>query len=348
MKAVRRNSRAQVHTGYIPSLYLLRGIAALSVCLFHLICSSHADPSSWLHAVLSRGYLGVYLFFVISGFVIPYSMYTSGYKAARLPAFLLKRSIRIEIPYIAAFHLMILVIYLRQKYNGWPFEFDAERYFLHFFYLTQYFGKEPYSSLFWTLAIEFQFYLLIGILFPLITSRYKALSALVLLGLAVASWQFTGHFAWYVFQYGLLFVAGILAFLYRVGYLPLGYFLGGLLLAGVLTLLRDGIEITCVAVLAPFAILFIRREWKVTNFLGRISYSFYLLHLEGIWWMSMILGPYIKEELPLFAAALAGVLIISTVFYYGVERPAFRLSKRVRYRQQPVKEELVRAPAEIR
>lgn len=56
----------------------LRGLAALSVVLFHLhVAIDHLIPSafpSYLSQIFSFGYLGIQIFFVISGFVIAYSL----------------------------------------------------------------------------------------------------------------------------------------------------------------------------------------------------------------------------------------------------------------------------------
>lgn len=53
----------------IRSLTALRFFAALMVVLFHF--SDRAEPGSWLHNIVFRhGYLGVDLFFVLSGFIL--------------------------------------------------------------------------------------------------------------------------------------------------------------------------------------------------------------------------------------------------------------------------------------
>ena len=63
----------------ITNLDLLRGLAALAVCIFHFDHDGALGVPS-VSRVLSYGYLGVQMFFVISGFIIPYSMLRSGYR----------------------------------------------------------------------------------------------------------------------------------------------------------------------------------------------------------------------------------------------------------------------------
>lgn len=56
----------------------LRGLAALGVCVFHYTLT--AQPGGWLRTVGDYGRLGVDVFFVISGFIVPHAM-LRGHKA---------------------------------------------------------------------------------------------------------------------------------------------------------------------------------------------------------------------------------------------------------------------------
>ena len=76
----------------ITNLDLLRGVAALAVCLFHFDYDGALGIPSVSH-VLSYGYLGVQMFFVISGFIIPYSMLRSGYRIKNIKGFLIGLSL---------------------------------------------------------------------------------------------------------------------------------------------------------------------------------------------------------------------------------------------------------------
>ena len=65
----------------IPVLESLRAFAATSVCLYHFVCTTtdYVHNESVLN-LFSLGEYGVHLFFVISGFIIPWSMYRAGYE----------------------------------------------------------------------------------------------------------------------------------------------------------------------------------------------------------------------------------------------------------------------------
>jgi peptidoglycan/LPS O-acetylase OafA/YrhL len=48
------------------------------------------------------GYLGVDVFFVISGFVIPYSLWGREYSLRQFPRYMIRRAVRLEPPYLAS------------------------------------------------------------------------------------------------------------------------------------------------------------------------------------------------------------------------------------------------------
>ena len=79
----------------IPVVASLRGIAASMVCLYHFTCgnTSFISNENMFKQVASVGWLGVEIFFVISGFVIPYSMAKNGYQLRNFGGFLGRRHI---------------------------------------------------------------------------------------------------------------------------------------------------------------------------------------------------------------------------------------------------------------
>ena len=80
----------------IPVVASLRGIAASMVCLYHFTCgnTSFISNENVFKQVASVGWLGVEIFFVISGFVIPYSMAKNGYQLRNFGGFLGRRLLR--------------------------------------------------------------------------------------------------------------------------------------------------------------------------------------------------------------------------------------------------------------
>lgn len=87
------------------SVEILRGVAAFSVMWFHLTNgNSQFLPSGGLLKLSGAyGYLGVQLFFVISGFIIPYSLSIRNYQVKTDGlGFLVRRIVRIEPAYLVA------------------------------------------------------------------------------------------------------------------------------------------------------------------------------------------------------------------------------------------------------
>src|ERR1700712_4724969 len=89
-------------TTELKSIEFLRGIASAMVCFFHLSCGNpeFLSDNNLLKRIGSIGWSGVEIFFVISGFVIPYAMYKKQYNINNFFSFLRKRIIRIEPPYL--------------------------------------------------------------------------------------------------------------------------------------------------------------------------------------------------------------------------------------------------------
>lgn len=91
----------------------LRGIAALAVAWFHFTNGGQLLPDGWLKDSGRYGWLGVEIFFVISGFIIPYSMLRGGFRFPRdVGVFVAKRLIRLEPPYLVAIAIVIVLGYL--------------------------------------------------------------------------------------------------------------------------------------------------------------------------------------------------------------------------------------------
>jgi peptidoglycan/LPS O-acetylase OafA/YrhL len=89
----------KLKTKRLESIDFLRGIASLSVVLFHIThTKGFLDPEGIVYNTFrGGGEFGVFVFFVISGYIIPYSMYKSNFKISNFKSFFFKRIIRIEI-----------------------------------------------------------------------------------------------------------------------------------------------------------------------------------------------------------------------------------------------------------
>src|SRR5262245_59986169 len=143
----------------------LRGIAAISVVMFHLDLAITRSSPGWtpalIHALLREGFLGVDIFFVISGFVIAYSVRNGDYTPGYLLRFWFRRSIRLDPPYWFAIAAEIILIiaglrFLPELHTPIP---TAQNVVAHVFYAQNFYGYDNILTIFWTLCYEVQFYL---------------------------------------------------------------------------------------------------------------------------------------------------------------------------------------------
>lgn len=164
----------------------LRGLAALCVVLVHytvvyqlmrpLVAFVIAAPpisgpvpalSAWIFPWwFDLGAFGVALFFLISGFVIPFSLD----KNSRL-TFLLARGLRIFPTYWLAVLIEWGIIYGFSRHWGRPIAFDRQAFLYNLALVHTTIGAGSVDLINWTLAIEVKFYLLMAILRPLIVRK---------------------------------------------------------------------------------------------------------------------------------------------------------------------------------
>jgi len=161
----------------------LRGIAALAVCWFHFT-QSVGDflPEGLVKKSGELGFLGVNIFFVISGFVIPFTLMKCSYEIGSYFRFVARRVVRLDPPYFASLILVLAVgfalMHFANSHAGQlPYE-SVPQILLHLGYLNVIFGYKFLNPIYWTLAIEFQYYLLLGLAFPLLFHSRKSVRLL--------------------------------------------------------------------------------------------------------------------------------------------------------------------------
>ncbi|RYZ96667.1 MAG: acyltransferase, partial [Sphingobacteriaceae bacterium] len=158
----------------IKHIDALRGIAALSVTFFHLTGSSGLSKHTASYGIY--GFTGVQMFFVISGFILPYSMFKAGYKVNDFGLFSAKRIIRIYPAYFVAVGVGLTLALITGREL-----LSIKSFISHLFFLNIPFNQPSISPVFWTLYIEFQFYILIGILYSFFSKSYLQSLGFILL-----------------------------------------------------------------------------------------------------------------------------------------------------------------------
>jgi peptidoglycan/LPS O-acetylase OafA/YrhL len=155
---------------HLPSLDGVRGLAVLLVLAFH------AWPSQWT----SFGWMGVDLFFVLSGFLITGILVDARDAPGRARTFYIRRVLRILPLYYGVLVLMFVVLPLVHRPTSLVYAQLSHDQIWYWTYTSNWLlGLEipphfNYMNHFWSLAVEEQFYLM----WPLIvwhTSRRTAL-----------------------------------------------------------------------------------------------------------------------------------------------------------------------------
>lgn len=172
---VSKASRDTTSGQFIAEIDGLRFIAIFSVILFHLnwfITSKtgRAEGSDFLTEFLSHGYIGVQLFFVISGFVIALP-FAKGHllngRRPNLQQYLFRRLTRLEPPYIVnlLFRFAFLPLATADTFADLFPHLLASVGYLH---NIIYGSMSKINFVAWSLEIELQFYLLA----PIVTSAF--------------------------------------------------------------------------------------------------------------------------------------------------------------------------------
>jgi peptidoglycan/LPS O-acetylase OafA/YrhL len=323
---------------YYPIINLLRGAAALLVCLYHFI--GYIDfrgelfaPDSLTSYIGGLGVNGIYVFFAISGFVIPFSLFKNKFKLNQLNRFLLRRFIRIEIPYLVSIFLILrgdFVGLLFALKNNLKYNFNIEQFVYHIFYIIPFSTFEWYNVIYWTLAIEFQFYIVIGFLYYFLSSEKKQTIILALFIFGLSSFIIRDNR--FVFHYSTIFLQGIILFLIKAERInsKLGVLLIGT--CALATAYLHSIEISIFSTFTIFAIYYLEINNKTTNRIGDISYSLYLTHgLIGgnfLYLFSRYITSY-SGKILLVITALVTSLLFSYIYWLLIENPSRKLSRKI-------------------
>lgn len=322
----------------IPSIELLRGVASAMVCFFHLTNGNvHFLPeNNMMRQVGKYGWTGVEVFFVISGFVIPYAMYVKNYTTNGLFTFLKKRIIRIEPPYLISIVLVLLLNFvstLSPYYRGAPFTIDWANLAGHVAYLNVFTGENWLNPVYWSLGIEFQYYLLIALAYSFLAGKQfigRLLFFAVFTGLSFLPLP-EGRF---FFTYAGYFLAGILLFQWVCGIIANREFfiLGGF--TGLLLWYQHGLGLMLLVMATLFVIIYINQVPKIFRSLGLISYSLYLIHVPIGGRITNLVETRISNIFIRECVIVIAFLVcvgVSILFYKYIEQYFKRLSGSIRY-----------------
>lgn len=316
-----------------------------------------------LALVFEHGWMGVQVFFVISGFVIAYSVREAVITPRYVANFALRRSIRLDPPYWTTI-VVVLGLYLvggslaqTEPLTDAP---SAGQLLAHPFYLQDILGYGNVSVGFWSLCVEVQFYLLLIIALgvaqwlsrhaawqyaPAEGHFFMALTAPLAI-YSLAQYEPGGRFDMWIVHFFCMFFLGVLAFFNHVRRISPVWFRSYMALLFFRLATNWSLEIAC-ATTAGLAIYAASSaggldRWlghPVLQYFGRISYSLYLIHYP-VSWLVVGIGYQVTGTAP--SAALAwhmlalGMSVAAAhVLHTYVEAPSMALASRIKPAKSP-------------
>jgi peptidoglycan/LPS O-acetylase OafA/YrhL len=328
-----------IHEKHIKEIDGLRGIAVVAVII------NHFNPS-----ILTSGYLGVDVFFVISGFVITNSLknykFTKNSDALKL---FYKKRIKRLLPglYFMIYSVSIFVYLFDFNYvntiNTGKWALLALSNFYLFNTSSNYFSSESYLNSFthtWSLGIEEQFYLLFPILFLLFFKKNKKfifilifLSSLILFYIYFDESE---NGVYYLIQFRIweILLGALIVIFHDKFKFKFKFNLSYLFLISLVLVFFNSNNFakqnTILVCFLTFLILLVFYESEKRNFflnnililkIGIISYSLYLWH-----WPIITLSKWSRlNELSDYSLVLI-MVTISLISYEYIEKP-FRSSR---------------------
>lgn len=318
----------------------LRGASALAVVMFHLNAiqyykPSPAVPQSWARLV-AQGYLGVAVFFVLSGFCIGQSWS----KSSGAGGFFRRRFRRIYPAYFASLMLTLGGILAWKQIHGTNDILAVPATPAHIV-ATLLLCTDPATHfstvnwVYWSLTNEVFYYFAMGALLWVSGALARGWSLVALhaglSALSLGGWDLRGTPLFFVDHWNA-FALGVGACLVAARAPQAPWFL---VLSAVQLMLQAALGRLGrfeIAALATFGLLLLPRHWLKPGprhplvAMGKISYSLYLIHVPvGVYLFMRIVGPLCAGSAVRFAlgqiAGLALVLACASLFYRYFERP---------------------------
>jgi len=348
----RMNSFPKSERHRIVYLDSLRGLAALMVAYYHF-AEFYIKSNEKLNKIdlflfnivykyIDFGKIGVVLFFLISGFVVPFSFNNKVNNP--INNFLLARFFRLYPAYwlslISA--IFIFMYFENQKYS----KFEI---IMNFTMFQQYIGVRNVIGLYWTLQIEIFFYLVCCVLFKLnilyshktifITSTffllvsllaavfrfYSNISVPVALPLSLAIMFFSINWRFYIIENNNAALKWLfyhfLSFYFLI--IPLTFFAYSKDFGTTQTINRYVITYLLTPILFVLVTSFFRYNSFIFSYLGKISYSFYLftpiIQVISLYYLNGL--SFFQSRNFLIIISITGSILLSAIIYHCLERP---------------------------
>ena len=318
---------------------------------------AHGHVLNDFFASVDIGRIGVVVFFLVSGFVVPFSLRADS--AAPVQGFAIRRFFRIFPAYWLSVPLAAFAFFWVAGST-----FSAGEVLVNLTLLQDVVGVRPAEGVYWTLLVELVFYALcIALLLgrSLFSRRRIAVIAaslallhvfamfMVWLGRPVASvWMAFWPLNLSVMFFGALYRMQATAERDRLASLitkSLAVFYALALPVGAMLAVHK-VPTYTIAYALGFVVFvagtrYVRLQTRLTDWLGRVSYSIYLLHpivaeLIYLWLVSLpVASPWRAQPLAVYLAVVTALTLCAAALAYRfVEAPAIRLGHRLAARRE--------------
>ena len=335
------------HTLY--NIQALRAIAALLVILHHSLPHYEVMGGKlpFIKAISSWGFIGVDIFFIISGYIMAYTTFDKPRSLKSATVFTKHRLLRIYLGYWPFFFAMFYILYKKHRLDGLDLWGS--------FWLTNDNMFQLVLPVSWSLSYELYFYILFAItlllpvtalkrFFPVFTGVFALVTYYLYLHPHIPQHIFYSHFL-------LEFFSGVLLFIYRERLMHnwlipialitafLAYFYGISFetkngLPRIATFGTGALMVVFLALVAEFK-LNLKASRSIVS-LGDASYTLYLSHLvllELFYYVGIrdlftsqnsILLPFLGLISIIFIC-----IIFSLLYYRYIEKPVYQTAIRL-------------------
>ena len=342
----------------------LRGLAALSVVFYHFKLMWTVGNPRWLVLVgpFATGHEAVILFFLLSGFVL--SIQNLQGKKQPYPVFLVRRILRIYAPYLFAMALAVggagiwhgpLLGHSSWADKTWFNPVSGQLVLAHIAMIGNY-DWAQYNTAFWSLVVEMRMSIIFPFLFVFVRRLRVGIGIVLTASLVIAGAVIKARWPWTEqtiesVMYAGVFVCGIVMatnigrlsswfrglnrglrlgicvvsfVLYTYGH-HLSIFIPLNVGADLILIMTGAVGYMMMAINSPMVKATLHMAWA--RFLGRISYSLYLVHGTVLFALTHVFGNRLSA-LEHFALYLPTSLMAGYVFCILVEERFLRLSRR--------------------
>ena len=328
----------------LSNIQMLRAVAAIFVVLHHALPHYRVMGGSleFVTTSLEWGFLGVDIFFVISGFIMAYTTFNKERTFSSAKTFFKHRLFRIYLGYWAFFMVMAIMLYMTNPQK--LFNLDI----LGSFFLMNSNMFELVLPISWSLSYELYFYFLFIFTFFFSVKQLNILMPLVMLVILAISiysyFEVSFVESFFYSPFLLEFFAGVLLYIYRDYILKLwmlpfvtilamvayGYGIEYELKNGIFRIATFGVGALLVVMIALIVEQHkIYSAGKLLQSLGDSSYTLYLSHLIIIELFYIVglreffTGSQYSAIFGLMLVTLISV-VFSLIYYKFIEKPIYK------------------------